>query len=271
MNVIDGFTFFNELDLLELRLNILYEKVDYFILVEAVRTHSNKIKPLYYEENKERFKKFKSKIIHVIIDFPLSLGVHTWALENYQRECIKEGLKKIPSLQQQDVLLISDLDEILRPSVIDTLRQQEKTKYVCAFKMPIFYYYLNLKFVEDPQNYYNFLYPSRGCTLGVLEDYNNSLQTIRTLSPNSCDFIIESAGWHWSFLSDPKGIKEKIEAFAHQEHNNPKNTSLTNIREKMKKGEDAFGRFFQWKQCEIDTTYPSYILENLEKFKHFIK
>jgi beta-1,4-mannosyl-glycoprotein beta-1,4-N-acetylglucosaminyltransferase len=60
--------FFNELDLLELRLNILDPYVDYFVISEATITFSGKAKPLYYLENKIRFKKFEDKIIHNIVN-----------------------------------------------------------------------------------------------------------------------------------------------------------------------------------------------------------
>ena len=53
--VYDCFSFFNELDLLEIRLNVLKDVVDKFVLVEATRTHTGRPKPLYYEENKARF------------------------------------------------------------------------------------------------------------------------------------------------------------------------------------------------------------------------
>lgn len=68
IKIYDVFTFFNELDLLEIRLNILDPYVDYFVIVEATETFSGYPKPLYYEENKERFKKWKDKIIHYVID-----------------------------------------------------------------------------------------------------------------------------------------------------------------------------------------------------------
>ncbi len=68
----DVFRFFNELDLLELRLNILDAHVDYFVLVEATKTFSGLDKPLYYQENKERFAKWNHKIIHHIITLSLS-------------------------------------------------------------------------------------------------------------------------------------------------------------------------------------------------------
>ena len=76
--VYDAFLFFNELDLLDIRLNTLDPYVDHFIISECDHSFSGNSKPFYYEENKERFKKFHSKIIHVKhhntdrVDFPLS-------------------------------------------------------------------------------------------------------------------------------------------------------------------------------------------------------
>ena len=51
MKIFDTFLFLNELDLLEIRLNILDSYVDYFIINESPKTFSGKSKPLYYEDN----------------------------------------------------------------------------------------------------------------------------------------------------------------------------------------------------------------------------
>jgi hypothetical protein len=68
MTVFDSFIFFNELDLLEMRLNILNDVVDYFVLTESPFTVSGNEKPLYYQENKDRFGKFNDKIVHYITE-----------------------------------------------------------------------------------------------------------------------------------------------------------------------------------------------------------
>lgn len=76
--VYDCFSFFNELDLLEIRLNTLDSIVDKFILVESTLTHTGNQKPLFYAENKSRFKKFNDKIIHIIVDeFPSFPNINT--------------------------------------------------------------------------------------------------------------------------------------------------------------------------------------------------
>jgi len=66
MKIIDAFIFYNEMDILEYRLSMLYEIVDYFIIVESTRTHFGKDKPLFYQDNLLRYEKFAKKIIHVI-------------------------------------------------------------------------------------------------------------------------------------------------------------------------------------------------------------
>ena len=106
--------FFNELELLEIRLNELDPVVDQFVLIEATRTHQKKPKSLIYNENKSRFRKFENKINHIILDkyptvFTKLRPVKNWHYEKHQREMLKLGLK---DLQDNDGVIVSDLDEI---------------------------------------------------------------------------------------------------------------------------------------------------------------
>ena len=57
MKIIDCFIFYNELEILNVRLHELYDVVDNIIIAEATTTHTGKPKPLYYLENKELFNK----------------------------------------------------------------------------------------------------------------------------------------------------------------------------------------------------------------------
>lgn len=72
--IFDAFSFYNELDLLEIRLHELSDVVDFFVLVEATRTHSGRFKPLYYKMNRHRFSHFNDKIIHIIVDDEVAVG-----------------------------------------------------------------------------------------------------------------------------------------------------------------------------------------------------
>ena len=119
--IYDCFCFFNELDLLEIRLNTLDSVVDKFILVESTLTFTGNSKPLYYTENKNRFEKFKNKIIHIIVDNFPSIPNATyreiaWIREYTQRNAILRGIPK--TAKDDDYLIIADLDEIPCPEAI---------------------------------------------------------------------------------------------------------------------------------------------------------
>ena len=77
--VYDIFSFFYELDLLEIRLNILDKYVDKFVIVESTESFMGKENKLYFDENKKRFEKWKHKIIHYVVDdYPTMLNFLTW-------------------------------------------------------------------------------------------------------------------------------------------------------------------------------------------------
>nr|WP_315188412.1 hypothetical protein [uncultured Flavobacterium sp.] len=126
--IIDGFTFFNELDLLEIRLKYLYDVVDYFIIVEADSSYNGQSKQMVFADNQERFLPFKDKIIYVPISlqhFGDQKGV-AWEREEYQRNAIKQGLSKL-YLKDTDLVLISDLDEIPNKDILTTLKNDQKS------------------------------------------------------------------------------------------------------------------------------------------------
>jgi len=99
--IYDCFTFYNELDLLHVRLHELYDVVDRFVLVEANQTFQGNPKRLYFQEEKKAFAQYADKIVHVVVDFPasdLTAQLSTparngnWARQYYQRDQIARGL-----------------------------------------------------------------------------------------------------------------------------------------------------------------------------------
>ena len=130
MKVYDCFPFFNELELLELRLETFYDIVDYFVIVEADKTHANKPKPFNFYEHKNAFKKFFPKI-HYIMDTSVVeyKGAGDWSLENHQRNSIAKGLTEA---EPDDLILISDVDEFPNPAMLKTLIESfsDATKFV---------------------------------------------------------------------------------------------------------------------------------------------
>ena len=130
MKIFDCFPFFNEFELLELRLETFYDIVDYFIIVEADKTHANKPKPFYFYERRNNFKKYFPKI-HYIMDTSIVeyKGAGDWSIENNQRNSIAKGLK---NAEPDDLIMISDLDEFPNPEILKNLVESfsDPTKFV---------------------------------------------------------------------------------------------------------------------------------------------
>lgn len=121
MKIYDCFTFFNELELLELRLETYYDIVDRFVIVEADKTHANLPKPFNFAEHVSDFEKYLPKI-HYIMDnsvVPYS-GAEDWSIENNQRNSIMNGLD---DAAPDDLIMISDLDEFPDPATLKKIRE----------------------------------------------------------------------------------------------------------------------------------------------------
>ena len=142
--IVDGFIFYNELNLLEYRLSILYDLVDVFVLCESTRTFVGKEKPLYFQENKDRYAKYLDKIVHIVVDDLLPNPdfdkQEQWWNEKHQRNALDRGFRSLP-LEPDDILLISDVDEIPSPEAIQRLRHHEQHGNVLYVLVQDMYYY----------------------------------------------------------------------------------------------------------------------------------
>lgn len=170
-DVYDCFTFFNELELLKVRLEELYEVVDHFVLVEATQTFSGNPKPLYFSENAGSFEKYKDKMICVVVDdFPpptSDTANDRWVREEFQRNAILRGLV---GCKNEDIVLISDLDEIPNQRAVHDIREffhahgfyplssrraskegtfKNENQLVCALDMRLFLFFLNRESGRD--------------------------------------------------------------------------------------------------------------------------
>ena len=235
--IIDCFTFYNELEMLNYRLNILNDVVDYFVLVEATHTHVGKEKPLFYQDNKHLFEKFNHKIIHIIVDdfthkFP-NINIEKeeqWINERYQRDCISRGIDKL-SLQNNDVITITDLDEIPNPKILEQIKNNDIIVDINILELDLYYYNLNSKM--DHQWHH-----SKILTFKKYNELNIGCDKIRFYN---CP-IIKNAGWHLSYFGNEKFIKNKLENFTHQEFNKIEFTDEKLIKERINNGNDLFDR-----------------------------
>ena len=136
MRIYDCFTFYNEFELLELRLESLHDFVDYFIIVEADKTQRNESKPFYFLQNKSRFSKFLPKIRHLMMNVSVEYkggDVIDWVIENTQRDYIKHGLF---DAKCDDLILISDLDEIPNPQIFNDIINSDRVALFSQCLLP---------------------------------------------------------------------------------------------------------------------------------------
>ncbi len=244
----DCFTYNGEEDILEIRLNILDPYVDYFVLGESTKTFSGKYKPLYYKENKERFKKWNHKIIHKIC--PLIETKDAFEQAYYQKENLVIGMGHF---HNEDILYLGDIDEIWTPQEIDEKVYKLKQLNYC--------YFLNNRSSEQ----------WIGTIVGKWGSIKEKGFNWNRANPSQYK---ENGGWHLTNMNGVNSIIKKLESYDHQEMNTEE--IKAKVKERMENGEDYVGRRVDWQgkpfefwTSEVDL--PKYILDNKDKYKHLFK
>lgn len=243
MKVIDCFPFFNELDLLEYRLETLDPYVDHFIIVESTKTFTGNKKPLHFSLNKRRYSKWLDKIVHIVVtDMPDDLpqeeidklvalpeirDIH-WVREHHQRRAIPRGFKHL-TLDYEDIILCSDLDEIPDLTKLDEIRDR---LYMGPVIMDQRWFIWNtswekgMRWVGGSANFYSHYIQNK--------DILQHLRNIRW--DDSIEFTKLSCGWHLSWFGNPEFIKNKMFSFAHTETASNYFSSERNIVNLIKNG-----------------------------------
>ena len=260
--IIDCFIFYNELDMLEYRLSIMYPHVDAFVLVESTRTHKGTLKPLYYQENRERFAAYADKIVHIVmddllaepkIDFDLSKG-EQWVNERHQRDGITLGIDQLAQgkwgwgLEEKDMILVSDVDEIVDTTKMDIFSKAlelPEVQGLVAITMDMYYYNLNHK-LREIWTHAKAIHYSYYLKLPWVEHPYPSMVKVRNISErvrlSSCVGLFGSYGWHLSYFGNAEMISNKLKEFGHQEYNSTIFTNPKYIQERIEKGVDILGR-----------------------------
>jgi beta-1,4-mannosyl-glycoprotein beta-1,4-N-acetylglucosaminyltransferase len=269
MKIYDCFSYWDEDLLLDLRFNILDKYVNFFVIVEGNKTWQNNSKKLIFDINK--FPKFKDKIIYIPIkDMPD--GDDPYLRENFQRNCILKGLTN--SLQD-DLIIISDLDEIPSPEALNKFKPSMK---YAVFKQKHFYYKINLQSQNNP-----YWFGSRACVKKFLK----SPQWLRNLKFKKRPFwrldklrlnnIIENGGWHFCNLKNPeqllykyKNLCETNDPYHFNEKIDEKYLQIEEIKKRISLGQDIIGRKEVYKPQNLDNSFPKYILDNKNNYKDWI-
>ncbi len=267
--IYDCFSYWDEDLLLDLRLHILNDYVDFFVVVEGNKTWQNNPKKLKFD--KDKFSKFRQKIIYIPVE-DLPDGKDPYERENHQRNAISRGLV---NAKDDDLVIVSDLDEIPNPNVIKNF---QKVKRFAVFRQKHYYYKFNLRSEKNP-----FWHGSRIC----VKKYLKSPQWLRDLKFKKRPFwrldkfrlnnILEDGGWHFCNLKKPSDLLYKYQNLC--ETNDPVNfkekidqkyLSLDEITNRVHKGDDIIGRDDRFSKTDIDTTFPEYLIENKKKYLEWI-
>ncbi len=276
--VYDCFQFFNELDMLKIRLNVMSPIVDKFVISEATETFSGLKKPLYYEENKEMFAEFADKIIHVVVDDTPEGYTHD--RDTFQKNAVTRGLA---NCTDEDIIIFSDLDEIPNPEKIKEILKDFQEDKIYHFAQRLFYCYLNMEEVSGNLLSYAGEFDgverkkwigTKMCSYKLLREQNLQLGELRFPERKEIGIRVEDGGWHFGYMGGhgekdiKKRVQEKVISAAHQEYNSKH--VLNQVTDQIKDGKDIFGRDAKFIRCEIDETFPTYIREHQKELDFLI-
>lgn len=260
--IIDAFTFFNEYDMLEFRLKLLWEHVDKFVIVEADHTFSGKTKPWNFYENRERYAWAMDKIVYHQFRAPNPWDGENpptttdpkhpcWQGEYDQRNAIEQACI---GFSDDATLLISDCDEIPSHKIFNNLPNLLRWQPV-ALRQSFFYY--NLSCLRNEQ-WNGTIITSLG--MARVEGIQNLRAQRNVLQ------MVGEGGWHLSYFSDTKGIQEKLNSFSHVEYNTPQYNNDEHIEECVRERKDLFVRGMKANAIERDF-FPKYFLKQSDNFK----
>lgn len=263
--IFDCFTFFNELDLLELRFNELYESVDHFVIAESQVTFKGAEKELVFQQSRERFERFLDKVIYVLVD-DMPDPATAWEREAFQRNALKRGLT---DLRADDFVLIADADEIVRPSALQAAARS--TSGVAIFDMPMFQFYLNMQ--AKPSGWRK-VFGFSGALNDALNDFNEPRvdPSLYFGKQNISVSEFTNAGWHFTFLGGAEKVREKLRAYSHAGDVVDAMLDINGVENQMLVGRQV-GNISPLRVTKIDESFPLYVSENLDRFteRGFVK
>jgi beta-1,4-mannosyl-glycoprotein beta-1,4-N-acetylglucosaminyltransferase len=199
-------------------------------------------------------------------------GDNPWLRENYQRNCILRGISNAKS---DDLIIVSDADEIPNPKKIQKFNIKKK---YAVFEQKQYYYKLNLL---------NSTYPIwRGSKICVRK-YLKSPQWLRELKikkrpfwridKRNLNYSLKDGGWHFCNLKTPRSLVFKYKNLCEYKDNyafsnaiDEKYLDLKTVERNINAKKDLLGRNEIFKRINIDQSYPDYLLNNLNKFKDWI-
>ncbi|HEY2891357.1 MAG TPA: hypothetical protein VGJ31_12050 [Dongiaceae bacterium] len=299
--IVDACLLFNELDLLEIRLGELWDTVGRFVIVESDRTFAGRPKPYFFEAQASRFKPFASKIsYHKVrgLKAPARMsGLRTttdarFKVEAAQRDAVGTALAQM-GLRANDIVVLSDVDEIPRPALLAGLHERLAHKAFSIFVLHNYRGYVN-NLSDKALNGAPFL-GSVAChwktmrRIGAHQVRAGGLRSAHVAQDRvrRWDYV-EDGGWHLSSLGGAEAFWVKAQNFSHVEDPNrvaevPDATQPLQVFEGALSREEctqvqqrylASGGDFHFSplafdEFSIEQDVPAYLRDHKERFRRF--
>ncbi len=264
-SVFDCITFFDENFLVNSRIEILKDTVDYFIICESKYDHRGNKKNINFKLNN---KSFSRKVRHIVVEENFPNPEDRWGNEAYQREKLFLGIK---DAKPDDLILFSDSDEIPNPEVLKNFNLKNKFG---IFMQRCFVYKLNIfNEYESPWE------GTRVCRKRNLKSFTHLRKKIlkKNLSKSFWKFnyeknidLIPDGGWHFNNLYSIETISKKLKVSPHKEFSENKYSDPKIISQKISNLVDLYNRGHNYKKIEIDQTFPNFFIKNPHLIKDHI-
>lgn len=277
--IYDCIPFFNELDILKLRMQILSPYVDKFVLEESTVTFSGEPKEMIFAQNREMFAEFEDKIIYVAVDNSPMSGVTTHERDKFQKNQLIRGMKEC---KPDDIVIFSDVDEIPAPETLKKVLDHFDPAKIYHLAQRMFYCFLNMEEISGNLLSITGEFPgveqkqwlgTKICSFGNLPE--EGIVFLREVSPGDPRSVrVADGGWHFGYMGGDgerdvaKRIGIKVQAAAHQEYN--KSRYLNEAVDRLLCGEDIFDRNAKFVRVPIDESYPEYLREHQEEYAFLI-
>ena len=277
--IYDCIPFFNELDILKLRMHILAPYVDKFVLEESTVTFSGEQKEMTFAKHRDMFAEFEDKIIYVAVDNSPMSGVTTHERDKFQKNQLIRGMT---DCKPDDIVIFSDVDEIPNPKALTEIIQNFDPAKIYHLAQRMFYCFLNMEEVSG--NLLSITGEFKGvphkqwlgtkiCSFGNLP--KEGIVFLREVSPDDPRSVrVANGGWHFGYMGGDgerdvaKRIGIKVQAAAHQEYNSER--YLHEAVDRLLCGEDIFDRKARFVRVPIDESYPEYLLKHQEEYAFLI-
>lgn len=261
--IYDCFPFFNEVEILHIRMDLLADVVDRFVIVEMNRDHRGREKPYNFLKVQDEFAQYKDRIIYVQPqNIPAFKGIGDWTLENFQRNCITMGLS---DAEPEDIICVSDCDELINPDILKRLKEQEH-----GYSQEPMTKILDIGALALEQEYYCYFFNCRlrkKQNTSLIIKYKNliephAIRTVKDLLP-----FIKNGGWHLTYFGGLEKVRLKTDSIV-------EGTPVTDedILRRMEQGLDPYGREGEYFDADFldkdDISIPN-VDKLIEKYPQF--